>query len=75
MGTQEGQPDDWAFQYDNALREADWIDDQPQTHTTRFRFTTFVADAFDPHNNPARHDEDSWALRVREALPFLYPPR
>ena len=73
MGTTEGDPADCKFHLDNALREAGWFAKQPQTdHGTKFRFTPFKPE--DDKVNPARHSKDSWAVRIRQALPYLYPP-
>jgi len=70
MGKNEGDEPD--FHFANAMREAKKIDNSPQTKKIKFRFTPYDKKK---HNGvPANHDKDSWAIRVNDALPFLYPP-
>ncbi len=82
MGTHEGDefkngswhenPADSA-RYEKAARaEAAWIDQQPETKKMHFRYTPYKPNPGDPQHLPGRHNEPSWALRVKEALPFLY---
>ncbi|MBS2036891.1 alpha/beta hydrolase [bacterium] len=84
MGTHEGDeftqgawhesPADSA-RYEQAAREdASWIERQPETRSIRFRYTPFDPSPGNPDHLPARHNEGSWAVRVRQALPYLYPP-
>lgn len=73
-GTWRESPADSA-RYEQATRdEAHWIDRHPETRSTRFRYTLFDPAPGSPEHLPARHNEASWAIRVRQALPFLYPP-
>lgn len=66
-------PEESQRHLDNALEEAHWLESQPQTDSaTRFRFIPY--DPQDGNHTPARHNELSWAIRVEQALPFLYPP-
>lgn len=84
MGTHEGDefkngawhesPTDSA-RYEKAAKEdATWIDSQPETNKIHFRYTPYDPAPGNPQHLPARHNEPSWAMRAREALPFLYPP-
>ncbi|MFN8611529.1 MAG: alpha/beta hydrolase-fold protein [Vulcanimicrobiota bacterium] len=86
MGSHEGDLPDkhgvWqehpadSDRYSNAtLQEAQWINQQPETKVIRFRYTPYDPRPGQADHLPARHNEPSWALRAREALPFLYPPR
>ena len=84
MGTHEGDafnkgawhehPADSARYSKATGEEAIWIDKQPETKFIHFRYTPYDPVPGHPEHLPARHNEPSWAMRVREALPFLYPP-
>lgn len=84
MGTHEGdfnQGGAWhenksdSTRYSDATAEdARWIGRQPKTKASHFRYTPFDPSPGNPDHLPARHNEDSWAVRVRQALPFLYSP-
>lgn len=84
MGTHEGDlpnkqgvwkehPADSTRFLEAAKKDAVWIEKQPETDNgTKFRYTPY--DPRDQEHVPARHNEASWAVRVKDALPFLYPP-
>lgn len=70
FGTEEGEGDaEHTRHYGFAADEASWL----ESH--KIGPVEFTFHRYDASTGASRHNEDSWAVRVREALPWLYPAR
>lgn len=65
MGDRE-EPEDPMFHLNNAKKLDHWFHGQSEFPNARYQFVPYEGAAYGQHN------EDSWALRIKQMLPWMY---